>query len=77
MLHIRWLFVLLAHLYHALMSGLFHGLVLYVILCAVMFRSLASSFWAVGVEELPSDCARVLVDAYMCLLPANGSLGLM
>lgn len=32
---------------------------------------------AVGVEELPSDCVRVLVQAYICLLPENGSLVLM
>lgn len=42
-------------------------LVLYVVFSVVMFSSLASS-WAVGVEGLPSACARALVDVYISIL---------
>lgn len=72
LVEVRWNFVLCAHLYRALMSGLFHGA------CSVCdplcsdVQVPTSSSWAEGAEGLSSDCARVLGDAYisLCTLPS-------
>lgn len=37
---------------------------LHAILPAMMFKSLASSSWAVGTVGLPFSCVRLLVDAF-------------